>query len=384
MRMDELLDEIYAEEANLLQLENEEADMKDTLLRQERLVLQKIREEQSENRKGENRKEEDRKNIEIENRKQKRSKTVELENFSEETIHKSTPKRKRIKKKRLFLILAAAVMMFGSVVSASRYYDLDIRLEKMVGSSNVMKDLSGGFVEVGVSDTDDNITITATQAIGDKNSQWIVLDTNIPWTVGEEGYYMIADTNFDFSKRRNQATETCGYYVEPYNNNGLVSFLVSAEVEGINRLYVSLNCQTIMVEYEGGERHVVSDGSWKLEWKNKYTGNAHTIYPMKMAEFKDDKGNSFTGLVYKIEFSPLIIRAEIVKNPMEKSNTQLENIEITSVTLKDGTVLPARMSQSGSSNNTFLDTSISYESMGKVNLSEVETITVGGVEIELD
>lgn len=139
-----------------------------------------------------------------------------------------------------------------------------------------------------------------------------------------------------------------------------------------------------MVEYEGGERHVVSDGSWKLEWKNKYTGNAHTIYPMKMAEFKDDKGNSFTGLVYKIEFSPLIIRAEIVKNPMEKSNTQLENIEITSVTLKDGTVLPARMSQSGSSNNTFLDTSISYESMGKVNLSEVETITVGGVEIELD
>ena len=104
---------------------------------------------------------------------------------------------------------------------------------------------------------------------------------------------------------------------------------------------------------------------------------------MELVEIFSENGTSFSALVYKIEHSPLNIRVEMIKNPTTKSSTQMELIEIASVTLKDGTIVPASVSQSGSSNNTFLHTSISFESMGKINLEEVKSIRIGGEEIEL-
>lgn len=364
MKMDELLDEIYQKEADLLKIEEEEQEIEETLLRQENIVLQRIRKEQSE-------------------------RMEQKQGVKQNYIVQFPAKKKngkRIKRKKIAVILVAAVMMFGSVVSASQYYDLDIRLEKMIGSGEVMKDLPGGFVQVGVSDTDKKVTLEATQTIGDKNSQWIVLDTNIPWKAGKDGYYMFENMNLLFYKN-SQKPEPGGYSVESYNNNGFVSFFVSAEVKDINRLSVCIECSSILeydsLEDDAKDGRVVSDGNWKLEWKNRYTGNANITYPMEMVEIFSENGTSFSALVYKIEHSPLNIRVEMIKNPTTKSSTQMELIEIASVTLKDGTIVPANVSQSGSSNNTFLHTSISFESMGKINLEEVKSIRIGGEEIEL-
>lgn len=408
MRMDELLDEIYQEESDLLKLE-EEKELEEVLLRQENMVLQKIKQEQQKEKifeKSEQKQDEkimfgepkheqgEKRNVhkpqQGKNGEMPVEKSEENEDETQNYVVEFPAKkktRKRINRKKIFIILAAAVMMFGTVVSASQYYDLDIRLQKMIGSSEVMKDLSGGFVQIGVSDTDKDVTVTATQAIGDKNSQWIILDTNIPWEAGKEGYYMFENFNILFYKKT-QTPKPGGYSVESYNNNGFVSFFISAEIQNINRLSVCFSMDKIL-EYDSVEDDVedgrmVSDGSWKLGWKNKYAANAKVSYPMKTVDFSTENGTNFSALIYKIEYSPLNIRVEMIKNPKKQVSTQLEDAEITSVTLKDGTVVPAQASQGGSYNNTFLYTSISFESMGKINLEEVKSITIGGEEIGLN
>lgn len=273
-------------------------------------------------------------------------------------------------KKRLAILVATAVMMFG-MVAVARENDWDVEMAEMLGLSGVMEALDGGYVLIEKSDKQADITVTAVQSIGDQNSQWIQFDTDIPWTVGEDGYYMFDECEFRFTKKGGGIIEG-GTEFYSYNNNGKVSFMLYAiGIEKINRANVSIELG-MLYEYETleSEGRLLSDNFWNLTWTNYYASNTITKHPLSVV---DDLW------IQKIEISPISIYVEAIAIPSEESR----NIVVEQIKLEDGTIISCRNMVGGNANNMFLDNYVVYEDWDSVDLEELESITINGKEIKI-
>lgn len=293
---------------------------------------------------------------------------AELEKETQATAKHKTFTRFSRKK---FVVLAAAAVMMFSMVAFARENDWDIEMAEMLGLSGAMEELDGGYVKLDVADRDDGITVTAAQAIGDQNFQWIQVDTDVSWNVGEEGYYMFEEVEFDFRKKNGEFLEG-GTTFYSYNNNGMVSFMLHAEgVQKVNRAKVNIKLGKLYrYESRDAEGVLVSDGAWELSWRNYYASNTITKYPLKL---KDGL------LIRKIEISPVSMHAEAVKT----RSKELDCITIEQITLEDGTVIACRDVSSGNSNNVLLDNFVVYENWESVDLEEIKSVTINGVEVEV-
>lgn len=276
-----------------------------------------------------------------------------------------------ISRHRIALIAAVMVMLMG-ITAFAREQDWDIEMAEQIGLAGVMEKLDGGYVRIGESVTQDGVTVTALQSIGDQNSQWIQFDTDIPWTAGEKGYYMFDDTSTCIT-RNNGRIVTGGTEFYSYNNNGYVSFMLYAMgYENINRTNVQIELGTLR-QYEDTESEgiLVSDGHWKFAWNNYYSANTITKYPHSMV---DDL------LVYKVELSPVSVRIEAVGIPFKEHDF----LVVESVTLRDGMVVSCQEDLvSGSTNNTFFDSYVIYGDKENIDMEKVESITVNGKEVKL-
>ena len=289
-------------------------------------------------------------------------------------IYEQMPKRKSAVRgrRKLVILVAVAVMMFGTAVLAKEQ-DWDVEMAELLGLSNVMDALDGGYVKIGKSDRQDNITVTAVQSIGDRNSQWIQFDTDIPWTVGEDGSYMFDESRFQFT-RKNGGIITGGSQFYSYDNNGKVSFMLYAVgVEKINRANVTV-CLGDLYEYEsvGGAGKLLSEGEWNLAWTNYYAPNTITRYPMALA---DDIW------IQKIEMSPVSVYVEGVA---PRSKEMQEFIDVEGVKLEDGTIIFCRELTGGIKNNMFYESFVTYEDWNSVDVEEIVSVKINGKEISID
>lgn len=273
-------------------------------------------------------------------------------------------------RRRMVLLAAVLVMMLG-IAAFAKEKDWDIEMAEIIGFSGAMENLEGGYVRIDKSVPQDDITITAVQSIGDQNCQWIQFDTNIPWEVGEEGYYLFEDCSIDITtKNGKRMDDAMGYY--SYDNNGYVSFMLDVSgYKKINRanMHISLGrLKQYENEYlEGGV--LLSEGLWEFDWKNYYAANTITKHPYAVVD---------NLLIYKMELSPISIHLEAVGLPSQEH----DYLTVESVTLEDGTtVLCQEASQHGCTNNTFYRDLELFEQ--SIDLEKIKSVTINGKEITL-
>ncbi len=277
----------------------------------------------------------------------------------------------KLKKKKIIILVAVLVMIIG-VVACGRKNDWDIEFAQMIGLSSVMEELEGGYVKIGQEDTHDGITIIAVQAIGDQRNQWIQFDTNIPWTVGEEGFYVADQFECKFEHFWKSTNDYSSHWYS-YNNGGNVSFILNANEEGkINRANVQVKIGEIYAyEKVGGEGTLISDKIWELDWKNYYTVNTIKKYPFVSI---DDC------VITSIEISPISIRVTAISEDSSKK----QNIRIEKVILDDGSIIYGKSSGSSISNNTFYTIDAYLENQNKsIDLDNIKSIIINGKEISI-
>ena len=274
------------------------------------------------------------------------------------------------KGRRLAVLVAAAVMMFGMVAFAKEN-DWDVEMAEMLGLSGVMEKLDGGYVRIDESDRQGDIEVVAVQSIGDQNSQWIQFDTDIPWTVGEDGYYMFDDCDFQFTKKSGYVIPG-GSEFYSFNNDGKVSFMLYAVgVEKINRANVTVRLSRLY-EYEtlDAEGNLLNDGCWSMEWTNFYAPNTITKYPSA-------KADDFW--IQKIEITPISMYVEAFA-PYSQAARELM---VEQIKLKDGSVVCCMDQVGGVSNNMFYERFVVYEDWDSVDLEEIASVTINGKEITI-
>lgn len=274
--------------------------------------------------------------------------------------------------RRKFVVLVAAAVMMFSMVAFARANDWDIEFLSAIGLNGAMEELEGGYVEIGESDTSDGITITATKSIGDKNNQWIQLDTDVPWTIGEDGYYSFEDVEFEFNKSIGKVGGHSEIWFS-YNNDGKVSFLIEVNAKDINRLQVNITikklyqCEDVNEE---DEQTLISDETWELCWKNYYSPNTVTKYPMATI---DDL------VINKIELSPISIRVEAVGKYSQEDS---ERLNVEQITLDDGTVIQCKNNSAGN-NGIFLRSDNFYGDFECIDVERIEAVTINGELVKI-
>jgi len=287
-------------------------------------------------------------------------------------IHAQMPSKSfSFKGKRLVIFVAAAVMMFGAVALAKEN-SWDVKMTEMLGLSGVMEKLDGGYVRIDESDKRGDVEVMAVQSIGDQNSQWIQFDTNIPWTVGEEGYYMFEDCDFKFTKKFGNIISG-GTEFYSYNNNGKVSFMLYAVgVSEINRANVTVRLENLY-EYDNVEADgkLLSDGGWNLSWTNYYAPNTITKYPLAVV---DDFW------IQKIEITPISMYVEA----LAPRSQETRDFVVEQIKLKDGTVVLCREQSCGISNSMYYKSFVVYEDWNNVNIEEIVSVKINGMEIVID
>ena len=289
--------------------------------------------------------------------------------------------------KKLVLLVAAAVMMLGMVAFAKEN-DWDIEMAEMLGLSGVMEELDGGYVKIGTSDNSDGIKVTATQGIGDKNSMWVQLDTDLQWDVGEEGYYIFELADAHWYRGNNMLPGAHQMY--SYNNNGTVSFMwYFTAYEDINRARVEIALselrayETLADEDEG---YIVSEGSWKLEWENRYASNIVSVRPYKKVTVHSEDGtNKLDCVIREIEISPVSMQVKAWKSPLDDIGTlgNMCYLSVDSIILKDGTKLTLDGWSSAGTSNFGMHCFYSFEDMQAVATDEIDYITIGGEDIKV-
>lgn len=292
---------------------------------------------------------------------------------------------------RLPVWIAAAILVMGTLVSAAEN-DWDLRLAQYLGVTEAVEYLDGGYIRLETRDTCDGITVSAVQSIGDKNSQWVQIDTSLPWEYeGEEGYYMFDEYRFQVLDGRGTPVSG-GAYFYSFENEGSVSFLLYAQgYEELNRRRIDIELGTLCAyEPQAGNEEkkvVISEGNWRLSWENAYPANVKTAYPFSMVEQQFDDGTEVNCLIYKVEISPISIYVKGLMNPFRKGDKNRYAhlvMEVDSVTLKDGTVIPlGGYNVAGSGSGGFVDCFLSLQEYGVLEVDQVSAITLGGKEIRI-
>ncbi|MBO5088753.1 MAG: hypothetical protein J6C01_08760 [Lachnospiraceae bacterium] len=334
--------------------------------RQENLTLDKIRIEMKES-KGENQDENIRR---------------ELHSDKSQYIVKSVSKRRLFGKRKAVVLVATFILMIG-VVGFAKEHDWDIQMADMLGISEAMEDLDGGYVKVGVSDTADDVTITAFQLIGDKNCMWVQLDTNVPWTVGKNGYYLFGDDTMNCYHQPSRGLPG-GITYSSYDNNGSVSFMLEfSDFNDINRATVDLWFSKLVM-YEpmenGNEKEtIISDGEWCLKWDNYYAANTVEKNLFKVVKLQE-AGEQLTCVIREIEVSPVSIQIKGMKSPTVHTSSTFEILD--SVILEDGTEIECFCTQSGISNFA-VEGFVSRTDFPEIDMTQVEYIVIAGEKIKI-
>lgn len=314
----------------------------------------------------------------------KRQKNLTMAKITQEQKKEQNTNIRLFSKRRIVLLVATFVLMIG-MVSFAKEQDWDIQMADMLGLSEAMEELDGGYVKVGVSDTSDDITVIVSQLIGDKNCMWVQLDTDVPWTVEEGGYYLFEDSSGDCYHRSDKLL-TGAQTFQSFNNDGYISFMWQFEdYSDINRATIELHINQLVeykpLEDEEGEEvaNVISEGAWELKWENYYAANTITRYPLKKVTLQDGV-TAINCVIREVEVSPISIQIKGWKSPWDDISHTHNLLE--AVKLKDGTVISCDSSVGGVSNFT-VEAFLSKDYVPEIEMTEIEYVVIGGKDFKV-
>lgn len=363
MRMDELLDELDQKEADLLciRLEqdnenkakkerNEVSDEKRLNL-QEQMVLEKIH--------------------------------GYLEKEERKNLKEKAQQRGHFRKKRWVVLAVAAVFLMGTVVVAAA--EPGKWLADILGFSENVEETGNGCIMINKSTKCDGITITAAQAIGDRDCQWIEIDTDIPFDNKKEEYYRFEENAVSVSTKK-ESTDTGGRLTKSYSKNGFLSFIIYIyDCKNVNHAKINIKLGKLY-QYEKSSKNpiLVSAGQWELSWKNDYSENAVTKKTDTVIEVEEADRSKSQVTIETIEISPVSLRISAKK----KSSTIIEEtggkeIEVEEIVLKDGTILDCRQNTICKMKDRNLDIMVSFHDLRKLNVADIDYIVMEGTKIDM-
>lgn len=225
-------------------------------------------------------------------------------------------------RKRVVLVLAAVLLLLLGVTSfAAIANDWDVALLNFMGiSDSTTLQLESGEVEIGESCTYNGVEITAVSSIGDKNSAYIRLNTNIElpedfdetrdYVLPEDISYYVSTKPQNGSRMASPHASVTTYFQE----EGKLGFLIEiSDCEDLNKSYVTIQFQDLYLYHdlnlEDGdiyeEKELLCEGLWELSWKYSYQSNMETHRMLKKTVVGDS-----TCYLTKVEISPISIRLE--------------------------------------------------------------------------
>lgn len=253
-------------------------------------------------------------------------------------------RRRRIK--RAAVLAAAVIAVFGLACGAYAG-SFDVKFAKLLNLSYVMESLDGGYMRIDESSTDGDITVAASKSIGDKYSQWIEIDTDVPWSAKEDQYYSFEDMSFYVWKAPVTVNVKNGVFTGPlsgwvsplsgghtvwaFENEGTVSFMIYAvDYEGINDAVIFFSAENIVLYDKNSEEIKRHDGSFSLSWRNCYEENVRSG-DRGTVTAENESGDEVKLRINRIEVSPVSIS---VSGRVNKDG--YTDLEIDEIILKDG------------------------------------------------
>jgi len=307
--------------------------------------------------------------------------------------------------------LFAAVMMMLAASSAFAVSNgWDVELAKAFGVSTMMKDLEDGYVNIGVSDSHDEVTVTVNQAIGDDTSQWIQVDTNIDYEEDEINSvdYLPEKTRLQVKNLMGTADIDGGFSMQCFNNHGKVAYwLFPTGYKGINKAKLELVISGIKRTLTDENGKIVSeksidDNTFEIHWKNVYDTNVRTFdltenVKCKLDENDPDGDRLVDCRLTKVRVTPITLYIEGVADDESIPNDYLGGLtpQINMIRLMDDRIVEfesgdASYGFDGGAHGRFnaYMTLVGYDQFTdkeeSVNGNEVKGIFVGDMEIQLE
>lgn len=300
---------------------------------------------------------------------------------------RNTGKKLRFGRGRKILIASlVALCAFASTAFAAEIFQWDSRISNYFGMSDQNQGyLNGAGMNVGVSAEDSGVTIEAVQTIGDASNMYILLNVTVP-----EGQILNSQTGFDMIFLKVEGATGMGYSCDqlpdedPNDNKGTLLFSMEANSQ-INDKDIELKFVN-MRHYDMGSGEMVQDyeGEWVLNWKLAYQDISKTFDISKDLEM-----NGETVRVDSISISPIAFNVKISGDYIRTYDSVAPNpedgelIEITSVKLKDGTILTKDDSMGWGTSIDGSEYVINMKMKELIDPEEIDSITLNGTEITL-
>ncbi len=292
----------------------------------------------------------------------------------------------RRKKRRILTVALIAVFAFATTAFAAEIFQWDNRISNYfgIGEQN-SAGLSGSGMNVGVSDENNGWIIEAVQTIGDANNMYILLDVTAP-----EGQIIYPESSFDMIYLKVDGVTRMGYscdmLADDNENDNKATFLFSMDADKkINDKTMNLKFNNLR-HYIIGSGEMIPDceGDWELEWKLDYE-DISTKYSVG----KDLTVNGETVKVDSVSVSPIALNVQISGSYIKKYDSQPPEsetgqlVEITAITLKDGTVLTQEDSFSGGTSTRDSEYVINMQMKDLLEVDQVKSITLNDTEFVL-
>lgn len=248
--------------------------------------------------------------------------------------------------RRILIAALVAVFAFASTAFAAEVFQWDVRLSNYFGMDQNSADLSGGGMNVDVTAENKGVIVKAVQTIGDGTNLYILFDMTAPKGVTiypESGFEMIylrvGEPGLDGPTGMGYG---CTMLEDDNNKDNKATFLLSMEADKkINNKKINVKFENLR-HYMIGSGEMITDtaGTWELEWKLDYKDVS--------TEFKIGKELAVNGKtidVDSISVSPIALNIRmsgsyfIELDEAPRDPGEGDPVQITAVTLKDGTVL---------------------------------------------
>jgi len=294
--------------------------------------------------------------------------------------------RARGKKRRILIAALIAVFAFATTAFAAEIFQWDTRLSNHFGIEDQNSaDLTRGGMNVGVSAENNGVTIEAVQTIGDGNNMYILLDVT-----AQEGKAIYPASGFDMIYLRVDGATSMGYSCDMLDddneNDNKATFLFAMEAnKKINNKAINIKFDNLR-HYVTGSGEMVTDceGQWELEWKLDYE-DISTAY--KIGEELTVKGETVT--IDSISISPIALNVQISGSYLKEYDSaprepeEGDLIQITAITLKDGTVFTQDDAASWGCSVRGTDYVMNMQMKKLLNVDQVKSITLNDTEIAL-
>ncbi len=299
---------------------------------------------------------------------------------------KRLAEKSRGKKRRILITALVAVFAFATTAFAAEIFQWDTRISSYLGiDAENSSSLSGGGMNVGVSDEKDGVTIKAVQTIGDSNNMYIIFDVTVP-----EGQKIEPNSRFDMVYLDIEGDPSMGYscdMIEDENeNDNKATFLLAMEAnKKINNKKINVRFDDLG-HYVAGSGEMISDfdSEWELEWKLDYEDISTKYQVGKELTVNDNKVK-----VDSVTISPIALNIAISGSYIKETDEQPREpgtgdlIELKAVTLKDGTVLTQEDASSWGCATQGDEYVLNMQMKKLLDVNQVKSVTLNDTEFQL-